>query len=340
VTKPAVTVVMPVYNRAHLIGDAIQSVRIQTFPDWELVVVDDGSTDATRDVVWTFTRGDPRIRLVPNSGRTGPAGARNTGIRAAGTELIAFLDSDDLWDPNKLEVFYRAFEGDPHAVLIGSDYKMADEATLRTTTMKSYLYQVMLPWWSRLPLAAPLIPVESIRDDIHLITDATLLLSMTIAGFPWIHTSSAAVRREAALAVGLFDEGLTRTEDIDLWLRLSRFGRVAYVDEVLASYDTRGRSDGTGIRYKFYARSRRHSPYDEVRYHLHSLKRIARASDLNEQQRHLAAERLMAYHHSCAIAALGERRSQVFLHVAACLTDRDKRRQLLCRPHEFFHSAL
>ena len=94
-SKPTVTIIIPTYNRAHLLGRAIRSVLTQTFHNWELIVVDDASTDNTKEVAYSFQ--DPRIHyLCHETNRGGPA-ARNTGIREARGLYIAFLDSDDEW---------------------------------------------------------------------------------------------------------------------------------------------------------------------------------------------------------------------------------------------------
>ena len=98
---PLVSVIVPTYNRLPLLGPAIESVRAQSFTDWELIVVDDGSSDGT--VEWVRALGDARIRCIslPHTGDVGRL--RNEGARAGGGELVAFLDSDDLWHPAKLE---------------------------------------------------------------------------------------------------------------------------------------------------------------------------------------------------------------------------------------------
>lgn len=110
---PTVSVVIPTYNRADLIGRAIRSVLAQTWTDWELVVVDDCSQDATADVVRSFA--DPRIRLIRHERNRGESGGRNTGIAEARGPYVAFLDSDDEWLPAKLEkqlAALRAQNGD------------------------------------------------------------------------------------------------------------------------------------------------------------------------------------------------------------------------------------
>ena len=99
--QPSVTIVVPAYNRATLIRDAIASLRSQRDVDTDIVVVDDGSTDGTRDVVRDVIAADPRVRLI-ESIHGGVAVARNTGVRAAAADYITFLDSDDLCAPGRL----------------------------------------------------------------------------------------------------------------------------------------------------------------------------------------------------------------------------------------------
>ena len=105
---PKVSVIIPTYNRAHLVGRAIRSVLNQTYQDFEIIVVDDGSTDNTEEVVKSFN--DPRIRYIRHEENKGAAAARNTGIKAAKGKFIAFQDSDDEWLPKKLEKQMEAFD--------------------------------------------------------------------------------------------------------------------------------------------------------------------------------------------------------------------------------------
>ncbi|MCR2807125.1 glycosyltransferase family 2 protein [Paenibacillus soyae] len=98
-----VSIVMPAYNRAVVMVKAIESIRKQSYPNWELIVVDDRSTDRTKELVLELAKQDARIRYVMNYRSKGPGGARNCGILAAQGELLAFLDSDDLWFPHHLK---------------------------------------------------------------------------------------------------------------------------------------------------------------------------------------------------------------------------------------------
>src|SRR5690242_14976762 len=107
--QPSVSVIIPTYNRARFVGEAVASALAQTLPPLEVIVVDDGSTDDTADVVARLN--DPRVVYLRQE-NAGPATARNTGVEAARGDLIALLDSDDRWLPRKLELQVPLFEGD------------------------------------------------------------------------------------------------------------------------------------------------------------------------------------------------------------------------------------
>lgn len=117
-----VSVIMPCFNAAPFIGGAIESVLQQTFSEWELIVVDDKSTDDSVAVVECFVASDPRIKLLVLESNQGAAAARNAAINAARGRYIAFLDSDDWWRPEKLAMQIAALEGS-HAVICFSSYE-------------------------------------------------------------------------------------------------------------------------------------------------------------------------------------------------------------------------
>jgi teichuronic acid biosynthesis glycosyltransferase TuaG len=99
---PEVSIVTPVFNAARFLPDALRSVALQTFTDWEHILVDDGSTDGSFELLQQAATLDPRLRLLRTSGRTGPARARNQGLKQARGKYAAFLDADDLWLSQKL----------------------------------------------------------------------------------------------------------------------------------------------------------------------------------------------------------------------------------------------
>jgi teichuronic acid biosynthesis glycosyltransferase TuaG len=102
--KPVVSIITPAFNSSKLIGQAIRSVQLQTFKNWEMIIVDDCSTDDTPAVVTRYAAEDSRIRLICRSENGGPARARNAALKSAKGRYIAFLDSDDLWLSKKLEL--------------------------------------------------------------------------------------------------------------------------------------------------------------------------------------------------------------------------------------------
>lgn len=122
-----VSVVIPTYNHAHFLGRALRSVLAQSHANWEAIVIDNHSTDNTDDVVLGF--GDPRISLLKIHNNGVIAASRNMGIRSARGEWIAFLDSDDLWYPQKLALALKSIEEDPSLDVCSTDELMVDEST-------------------------------------------------------------------------------------------------------------------------------------------------------------------------------------------------------------------
>jgi glycosyltransferase involved in cell wall biosynthesis len=199
VTSPLFTVVMPAHNTARMVGAAIRSVLAQTCGDFELIVVDDGSTDDTGARIGGF-EADPRVRGVRRE-NAGPAAARNTGIERATGEYVSFLDSDDLWMPNYLEAMDRALQEDRHAGLAYTDaWVFNDETRLifRGTAMSSF--------------HPPLVPPTDRNELLKLLVQQNFIFS------------SATVRRSVLDRVGLFDTRLRATEDWEMWLRVVAAG--------------------------------------------------------------------------------------------------------------------
>jgi teichuronic acid biosynthesis glycosyltransferase TuaG len=205
-----VSVIMPAYNAERYIADSITSVLAQTYSNWELIVVDDGSTDSTATVVQEFVRRDRRIKyLFQENGRLGKA--RNTGIGNSTGSLVAFLDSDDLWMPTKLKAQTRAIAENNADVVYSKSYVFSDENTDdETEILVSSVGKFSGPDFFDSLVRQPQIPV------------LTVLL-----------------KRSALDRVGLFEEGKAYhgCEDSDLWLRMARAGLVFYgMPDVLARY--------------------------------------------------------------------------------------------------------
>lgn len=199
---PLVSIVLPTYNRAYILPRAIQSVFGQTYQNWELIIVDDGSIDATPDLVAGYH--DARIRYIRHGTNKGLAAGRNTGLNAARADFVANLDSDDEWEAAKLEKEMAVFQKAPPNVCVvysGYERKLA-----RGTT-------VLLP--------SRTMPVK--EGD----------LSNAFLEGNCISMQMAIIRKEAALRIGSFDERVEALQDWEFWLRLAPICEFRYVPEIL-----------------------------------------------------------------------------------------------------------
>lgn len=196
---PSVSVIIPTYNRAGDLKEAMHSVLNQTFVDFELIVVDDGSTDNTRDVAESFT--DPRVRYIFQVNQ-GASSARNVGIQVSQGEFIAFLDSDDLFLPEKLSLQVARMEEDPDAGLVYGKY--LSQAEIEELT----------------------VPIGDCSRTVDL---RRLLLG------PAFHMSTVLVRRNLLVQIGGFDASSLRGEDWELALKLALSGcKMVCVPEILS----------------------------------------------------------------------------------------------------------
>jgi teichuronic acid biosynthesis glycosyltransferase TuaG len=134
-TEPLVSVIMPAFNAEKYIGESIESVIVQTYPHWELVVVDDGSTDHTANIIRQYQTAEPRIKyFYQQNGRQGKA--KNRGIRESKGIYIAFLDTDDLWLPEKLEVSLRELQNGEFSLLFTDSYVFSDDEPRKAASLK------------------------------------------------------------------------------------------------------------------------------------------------------------------------------------------------------------
>lgn len=231
---PAISIVLPVYNRETVIAEAVRSVLSQQFEDFELIVVDDGSTDRSAEVIGEFD--DPRLRVIRLLANAGGNAARNRGIEAARAPLVAFLDSDDNFLPHKIGFTVRFFAEHPNVdALLDSFIKRYPERER-----------------ADLPLRNPVL------------TDNGEILEALFNRRIWKATPGIAVRRDAAIRAGMFDEELKRRQDFDFILRLAKVGRLASSDEIgwIKNFSTDTISGGLGnfasSTVEFY---RRHPEY-------------------------------------------------------------------------------
>jgi glycosyltransferase involved in cell wall biosynthesis len=205
-SSPAVSVVLPVYNGAKTIADTIASVLQQTFSDFELIVINDGSTDQTLDIIAEFS--DARVSVY--SFERGPlAGGRNRGIRLAEGEFIAFIDADDLWATDKLACQVSRLRSSPEAMLVYSWSDLIDE--------DDYL----------------------LNHGSHVRFEGNVFKDLLVSCF-LDNGSNALIRTIVLDHVGMFDETRTAAEDWDMWLRIAYKFPVVNVPVVQVFYRVHG----------------------------------------------------------------------------------------------------
>jgi glycosyltransferase involved in cell wall biosynthesis len=209
------SVVMPAYNTEQTIGDAIESVLTQTRPDFELIVVDDGSTDDTRDRVERYLQ-DHRVRIISQA-NSGQASARNAAIAVAAGKYVSLLDSDDLYLPQYLELMASRLDDDPAAAVAYTDAWVLDDAMRRVARTTA-----ATPWH---PPVAP----QTAAEFLHALLE--------LGNFVFV---GAMIRRDALARVGPFRLGVEGSEDYELWLRLAAHGyRFVRLAQPLAIYRRR-----------------------------------------------------------------------------------------------------
>jgi len=191
---PTVSVIIPTYNRGHYLCNAVDSVLAQTYQDFEIIVVDDGSSDKTAAIIKNY---HPKVRYVYKD-NGGLSSARNVGIREAEGKYMAFLDDDDSWLPDNLEIKVNFLENNPEYGFIVSNGYFVDhqENVIREINRRD-------------------IGEENIRGLIR---------------FMFISVLNVLVRKECVDQTGDFDETLDTVEDYDYWLRLVKHARMKYLD--------------------------------------------------------------------------------------------------------------
>lgn len=198
-SQPIISVIIPTYNRGHLIERSIHSVLSQTYRDFELIIVDDGSTDNTAEIIRSYN--DDRVRYIRHDTNMGVAVARNTGIKAALHDYIAFQDSDDQWFTDKLAKQIAAFdEAGPEVGVVYSGVWYIEGARKRYVAY----------------------PDSRNKDgDLH----------KSLLKLGYICFMASVIRKECFERAGLFDETLPASEDWEMWIRISRHYHFKCVDE-------------------------------------------------------------------------------------------------------------
>jgi glycosyltransferase involved in cell wall biosynthesis len=200
-----VSAVIPAYNYARFVCRAVDSVLAQTYPSLECIVVNDGSTDDTLDVLAPY---NDRIRIITQK-NAGLAAARNTGVRSAHGEFVAFLDADDWWKPEKIAKQVALAEKRPELGAIGTTWERVDGSL------------------KHLAVKVPGRPTDDRAANVRGIACRTT----------WLGGSGSGVmaRRNVFEEVGLFDESMRAAEDVDMWLRIAQRYPIANVEELLTT---------------------------------------------------------------------------------------------------------
>jgi glycosyltransferase involved in cell wall biosynthesis len=197
-----VSVIIPLFNKEAFIEQTLQSVMKQTYRDFECIIVDDGSTDDSINVVKKFIEENRLPWKLLSQSNSGQTKARNNGIRNSVGEYLAFLDSDDLWPPNKIELQVKAIEGTPNTVLVLSAYAIFKNASSVPRIVRHKNVSKMNAQW------------------------------LDMSGFGGGLESLGLVKRMALDQIGLFDENLSTSSGLDLSLRLERVGEIVLLKQL------------------------------------------------------------------------------------------------------------
>ncbi len=250
VVKGLVTILIPTYNRAYCLAQAINSALAQTYTRVEVLVVDDGSTDRTAKLVQGAYGGDPRVRYVYQDNR-GVSAARNRGLREARGEYVAFLDSDDAWKPWKLEAQVACLKRLPAAGMIWSDMEaigangeVLDPRFLRTMYHAYRFFRTEDLFPESFPLAEVAPKLADVCPGTRFYCGD--IYSQMFAG-NLVHTSTAVIRRTRLEKVAEFREDFATGEDYEFHLRTCREGPVAFLDAATIQYQV-GYADRLTLR--------------------------------------------------------------------------------------------
>jgi glycosyltransferase involved in cell wall biosynthesis len=224
--KPKVSIIIPTYNAARFIESAIKSVIHQTFTNNEIIVVDDGSTDNTKGILKKHVENKSIIYIRQEN--SGPAAARNNGIKAATGELVCFLDADDLLRPNSIEHRLRVFKRHHEVGVVFTDFR---KIFWKSTKEKDFVDDDI-----RQSNFLKTISTECIKrkDNNIYVFNTNIFYELIVSNF--IFTGTVMMRRDIFDEVGFFDESLMIAEDHDLWLRASRKYNMAFLHIDTATY--------------------------------------------------------------------------------------------------------
>jgi len=198
---------MPACNAAKTISESISSIQAQDYSNWELIVINDGSVDRTPEIVENFLNADKRIKVIHQDNQ-GIARAENNGLKAVKGEYIAFLDSDDLWEKDKLAKQVNCFEKNNNeklGLVYGNIKIFCQDAS------KAKFFKYVEP--------------VGVKDNF-----------LRLLVYDYIPKLTVMLKTKVLAEVGVFDENLFGTEDWDLWIRIAKKFDIFYIDEPLGSY--------------------------------------------------------------------------------------------------------
>lgn len=221
---PLVSIIMPNYNNGQYLAEAIESVQNQTYTNWELVIVDDGSKDNSVDVIQKYAAGDQRIRLLVNATNKGVSASRNEGLKVGKGDFICFLDSDDIFLPNKLADQVACLLQNSSLDLVYANQLVGDEK-LNVIDKNEYF--------------VPSIELREFMSIRNLFSPISVML-----------------RRELVEKVGGFDTRLIGGEDWDYWIRCSEKTAFYHIQKTVAMYRQHATQSHNNIAKMKAARAR------------------------------------------------------------------------------------
>ncbi|MBI3860311.1 MAG: glycosyltransferase [Planctomycetia bacterium] len=243
-TTGLASAVIPTFNRAYCIARTIDSALAQTYRDTEVVVVDDGSTDGTAEMIRDRFGNEPRVRYLHQQ-NAGVSAARNAGMLAARGEFLALLDSDDSWHPWKLEAQIAALRRFPELGMVWTDFEAVDPEGRIVDPRHLKAMFAGYKHFSDEELFTARYPMRSLTPHLGQLNESNLyvghVFSRMLVG-ALVLTSTAVFRRATVERVGLFDTGLKIGEDYDFLLRIAHEGPVGCIDAPAMQYQ-RGLAD-------------------------------------------------------------------------------------------------
>lgn len=214
---PLISVLMTVYNREGLLAESVESILNQSYPNWELIIIDDASTDRTRSIIEGYLEREPRVRALFLEHNIGPYPALNRALEVARGDYVAINDSDDLSHPDRLRETLHFLQSHPEMAMVGSSVYLIDESGKRFAR-RNY------------PQSA-----DAVRRSI-------------LHSCPFLH-SSTLMRTEVLKELGGYDESFRNSADVDLWIRLTRRYQACNLPFPYASYRVSLQQETSRMKY-------------------------------------------------------------------------------------------